>query len=249
MSLRSPMPLDSMAFLHRAGGSAAAPVSDEYLQQLEARWRETGDAPDEARLLLERMRAGVLPRSRLELAAFLGHEAARMALPASPGVDAEEPTRLAAELWPWGKEACVAAAVAGAHAVSALGLGGRDERPRQAIEAAAAWVHCPCEAHVAAARRAADAALQAAGIAQPNAHSPAERYPALAAHHAAAAAAAWPLPVSTKHAHRAIKYAEEAALATGAMNRSDLTAIICQALVLWALGSEHAPADLDQELT
>lgn len=221
-------------------------MSDDYLQQLEARWRETGDAPDEARLLLERMRAGLLPRPRLELAAFLGHEAARMALPGSPGLDVEEPARLAGELWPWGKEACVAAAVAASHAVSTLDLGApRDARPRRAIEAAAAWVHCPCEPHVAGARLAAEAALQAAGIAQANAQSSADRYPALAAHHAAAAAAAWPAPVASKHAHRAIKYAEEAALASGALDRADLTGIICRALVLWALGPDHAPDDED----
>ncbi len=226
-------------------------MSDDYLQQLEARWRETGDAPDEARLLVERMRAGVLPRPRLELAAFLGHEAARLALPGSPGIDGEAPTRLAGELWPWGKEACVAAAVAASHAVSTLDLGARrdarDGRPRRAIEAAAAWVHCPCDAHVAAARQAADAALQAAGIASPSAVASAERHPALAAHHAAAAAAAWPLPVASKHAHRAIKYAEEAARASGALGRADLTGVICQALILWALGPEHASSDGEAE--
>lgn len=218
-------------------------MSDDYLQQLEARWRETGDSPDEAALLRERMRAGLLARPRLELAAFLGHEAARMALPGSPGLDSDEPTRLAAELWPWGKEACVAAAVSAAHAVSADGAAARDSRPQRAVEAAAAWVHCPCAAHVAQAREAADAALQAAGIAQPNARASAGRYPALAAHHAAAAAAAWPLPVAMKHAHRAIKYAEEAALTLRVMGKDELTAIICQALVLWALGPQHAQGD------
>lgn len=218
-------------------------MSDDYLHQLEARWRETGDPPDEARLLLERMRAGLLPRPRLELAAFLGHEAARMALPGSPGIDVDRPTRLASELWPWGKEACVASAVAASHAVVSLDLGDRrDPRPRRAIEAAAAWVHCPCDAHVAGARQAADGALQAAGINSSAASSSPDRYPALSAHHAAAAAAAWPPPVATKHAHRAIKYAEEAALAAGALASAELTSIICQALILWALGPEHGAA-------
>lgn len=223
------------------GGERGRPMSDDYLRQLEARWRETGDAPDEARLLLERMRAGLLGRPRLELAAFLGHEAARLALPASPTLGGPEPTRLADDLWPWGKEAAVAGAVAAAHAVVAEPA--RDPRPRRAVEAAAAWVHCPCEAHVAQARRAGDAALEAAGIAHASAPPAPGRFAALAAHHAAIGAAAWPVPVALKHAFRAVKYAEEAALAGGLLRRDELTAIMCQALTLWALGPEHAGAE------
>ncbi|MCO5164967.1 MAG: hypothetical protein M9894_01180 [Planctomycetes bacterium] len=216
-------------------------MSDDYLRQLEARWRETGDAPDQARLLLERMRAGLLGRPRLELAAFLGHEAARLALPASPALDGAEPTRLQDDLWPWGKEAAVAGAVAATHAV--LLAAARDPRPRRAVEAAAAWVHCPCEAHVAQARRAGDAALEAAGISHPSGQPSSARPVALAAHHTAMAAAAWPAPVALKHAFRAVKYAEEAVVAAGRLRREDLTAIMCQALTLWALGPEHVSAE------
>lgn len=220
-------------------------MSEDYLRQLELRWRETGDAPDEARYLVERMRAGLLGRPRLELAAFLGHEGARLALPGSPSLDSDDPTKLAADLWPWGKEACVAAAVSAVHAaLSDDGddrvLGTRDLRPQTAVEAAAAWVHCPCDAHIAAARVAADAALLAAGISGANAATP-DRHLALAAHHAAAAAAAWPFPIATKHALRAIKYACEATSRSPLLSPRELTSVICAALVPWALGPDHAP--------
>lgn len=220
-------------------------MSEDYLRQLELRWRETGDAPDEARFLVERMRAGLLGRPRLELAAFLGHEGARLALPGSPTIDSDDPTRLAEELWPWGKEACVAAAVSAVHA--ALNddgddrvLGSRDLRPQRAVEAAAAWVHCPCDTHLAAAREAANGALSAAGISGANAATP-DRHLALAAHHAAAAAAAWPFPIASKHAFRAIKYACEATSRSPLLTPRELTAVICEALVPWALGPDHAP--------
>lgn len=213
-------------------------MSDDWLRQLEARWRETRDALDESRYLLERMRAGVLPRPRLELAAFLGHEAARLALPAVPGFDGDDPTRLAGELWPWGKEAGVAAAISAAHATlpEEGTRAAQDRRPHEAIVAAAAWVHCPCDEHMSAARAAADAALSAAGIASPHVDAGPDRFPALSAHHAAAAASAWPFPVAMKHAFRSVKYAH----ASGALAGADLTRVVCQALTEWALGHEHA---------
>lgn len=216
-------------------------MSDDWLRQLEARWRETRDALDESRYLLERMRAGELPRPRLELAAFLGHEAARLALPAAPAHQGDDPTRLASELWPWGKEAGVAAAVSAAHATlpEEGTRASRDRRPHDAIDAAAAWVHCPCDEHVNAARVAAEAALSAAGIGSPNVDAGPDRFPALAAHHAAAAASAWPFPVAMKHAYRSVKYAH----ASGALAGENLAVVICQALTTWALGQEHAPPD------
>jgi hypothetical protein len=57
---------------------SAAPADD--LAALEQRWRDTGDRADEGALLLARVRAGLLDRSRLELAAFCAHEGARRAL-------------------------------------------------------------------------------------------------------------------------------------------------------------------------
>jgi hypothetical protein len=55
-------------------------MSDQRLRDLERRWRETGTVEDEAAYLLERVRAGDLSRERLEIAAYLGHEGAAMAL-------------------------------------------------------------------------------------------------------------------------------------------------------------------------
>lgn len=55
-------------------------MTDDALRDAERRWAATRSAEDEARLLLARLRAGVLPAERLELAAWLGHAAARAAL-------------------------------------------------------------------------------------------------------------------------------------------------------------------------
>jgi hypothetical protein len=56
-------------------------MSDEKLRQLERRWRETGSEADEAAWLRERARTGNLEPERLGLAAYLGHEPARVAVP------------------------------------------------------------------------------------------------------------------------------------------------------------------------
>lgn len=52
-------------------------MSDEHLRELERRWKETGTVEDEAAWLKERVRVGDLTQERLELAAYLGHEAAQ----------------------------------------------------------------------------------------------------------------------------------------------------------------------------
>ena len=52
-------------------------VSDQRLRELEAAWRASGSVEDEAEYLFERVRLGELSEERLELAALLGHEAAR----------------------------------------------------------------------------------------------------------------------------------------------------------------------------
>ncbi len=53
-------------------------MSDARLRGLERRWRETNAPLDGARYLLEAIRAGRLARARVELAAWLGHPAARL---------------------------------------------------------------------------------------------------------------------------------------------------------------------------
>ena len=54
-------------------------MSDQKLRELERRWRETGSVEDEAAYLRERVRVGDLTQERLELAAYCGHEGARVA--------------------------------------------------------------------------------------------------------------------------------------------------------------------------
>ncbi|MGE0708062.1 MAG: hypothetical protein AB7T09_08645 [Planctomycetota bacterium] len=51
-------------------------MSDEHLRELERRWKLSGAVEDEAALLRANVRAGSLSESDLELAAYLGHEAA-----------------------------------------------------------------------------------------------------------------------------------------------------------------------------
>lgn len=53
---------------------------DDRLRRLERAYRESGTHEDGAALLRERERAGTLARERLELAAHVGHPAARLAL-------------------------------------------------------------------------------------------------------------------------------------------------------------------------
>lgn len=60
-------------------------MTDTRLRQLERRWKETGSVRDEADYLLERVRVGDLDRNRLDLAAYLGHEASRLARRSFPG--------------------------------------------------------------------------------------------------------------------------------------------------------------------
>ena len=75
-------------------------MSDQRLRELERLWRESGSPEAEADVLRERARAGMLSEDRLRLAAFLGHEAARLAAqdPPTPPEPAEERWFL------WGQE-------------------------------------------------------------------------------------------------------------------------------------------------
>lgn len=66
-------------------------MADEQLRDLERRFRSTGALDDERRWLAERLRAGRLSRERLEVAALVGHEAARAALGAHPSPGSPSP--------------------------------------------------------------------------------------------------------------------------------------------------------------
>jgi AcrR family transcriptional regulator len=65
-------------------------VSDERLRELERRWQETGAVGDEIALLRERVKVGDLEPEKLDLAAWLGNEAALALTERAPVQDLEE---------------------------------------------------------------------------------------------------------------------------------------------------------------
>lgn len=138
---------------------------DERLRTLERQAEHDPEAA--ARLLLERVRRGLLDEARLELAADLGHEAARRALALEPGAAARprdlEPWLMA--LAPWGGAVVVRGMVAAAASVVPRfeALAPDDRRPREALAAAVAWCDAP---GVEPARVARAAARRAQGAAQ-----------------------------------------------------------------------------------
>jgi len=81
----------------------------DRLRQSEREWHERGDALSEAHYLRERLRVGSLDPAKLELAAAMGHEAARLAL----GLDPEAKDRSGSPTFPrHGHETCARAALA-----------------------------------------------------------------------------------------------------------------------------------------
>lgn len=134
-------------------------MADSRLRQLQRDAASGGDLEAEARFLLERVRVGKLPAERLELAAYLGDPAARLAV-SVPGPDPTAPwTRDELAGWVvglrrWGKVSCVRAAVAAARL--ALPVWERqfpqDDRPHRVLGVAEDWIRCPCAYHTARAR-------------------------------------------------------------------------------------------------
>lgn len=139
-------------------------MSDEHLRELERRWKETGSVEDEDAYLRERVRIGDLTQDKLELAAYLGHQAARRYLGEQAPQAPEKLENFVGHLKSWGKETLVRSIVAAA--LTCLHLWEKqlpeDHRPQLAINAAIAWILCPCENHEKAARTAAEAAKAAA---------------------------------------------------------------------------------------
>jgi hypothetical protein len=151
-------------------------VVDARLRQLERRWAETRDPADAARLthelersgaspaevLRERLRLELLPSGRFELACYVGHPLAVELLASAgetlPEVDADLGAWVRG-LGYWGKEAAVRGAVAAARTALPAWEAGhpQERRPLQAVEAADAWLGCPCEQHAARALAAAQA--------------------------------------------------------------------------------------------
>lgn len=135
-------------------------MTDRRLRELERRVREGGASLEEAaRWLLERQRAGELPRERLVLLAWLGHESARAALAGEPLHVPGELESWVRGLERWGPEASVRAAVAAARLLLPLweGRHPQDRRPAEALSAAEAWSADPRPETAEAAHAAADA--------------------------------------------------------------------------------------------
>lgn len=145
-------------------------MTDSQLRELERRWRETGAVEDEARYLLERVRAGDLEQEKLELAAYCGHEGARAGL----GGSREQPTDVAAFLSAiskWNRSAWIAAAKAACAAVhETLAAQVSEESPEdharkvavlaRVLEATGCWESRPSAEASAALAEAAEDALQ-----------------------------------------------------------------------------------------
>lgn len=73
-------------------------MSDERLRELERRFLESQTVADEAAWLGARVQAGEVRRDRVELAAILGHPAARVLSPSAPEMSLAEFLRFAGEV-------------------------------------------------------------------------------------------------------------------------------------------------------
>jgi hypothetical protein len=140
------------------GGPVGSGGVDEDLRELE-REAQRGDPEARLRLLAAWRRAGRVDEERLNFAARLGDPVARMLL----GTDAPAEEDLMGWLEsvrehepPWAVEVALRAAVTGARASLPVFERERpeDRGARQCVEAAEAFVTCPCTEHAAKARSA-----------------------------------------------------------------------------------------------
>lgn len=153
-------------------------MSDSNLRDLERRFRASGSAEDEAAWLRARVQAGQLEERKLELAAYLGYGAARIATgEESDGVGASTDLQgWVLGLAGWGVEACGRVTVAAAvfdweghdypvpmdegmpmPMPTPIRVAGARARDQAALAALEAWLLCPCREHAAAAYRASEA--------------------------------------------------------------------------------------------
>ena len=193
-------------------------MSDAGRRNFERAAATTGAPEDRARVLVERMRAGVVPAEHLAVAAWLGDDNAALVVPAwaAPRQRTTVPPELA--VWP-ARHAigngpllsamCVRVAIEFAERVLPIlaALRPHEGRPQAALEAARAWVACPCENHRGAAHVAAMAAH--AATMDPGRSAEGGGSVALAAHCAAGAAVAH----ASARAAVAAGYSAEAAVA------------------------------------
>lgn len=135
-------------------------MTDDRLRELERRWKETGSVEDEAAWLSERVRAGYVTHDQVLVAAYLGLPPARLALGADAPTIPSANRDWVSGLRHFAKIVSVVGAVTVArnqlHIWTEWAPG--DGRPGLAIEAASAWIQCPCDDHA----RAAEAAYEAA---------------------------------------------------------------------------------------
>lgn len=205
-------------------------MSDERLRQLGRVWEQGRAEDDGRRYAAELVRAGLgatreglevrlavaeLTRPQVELAAHVGHAPARELLGAPPK---QELLLWARGLFRFGQAACVRAALAGARAALARWEPDHagDRAPREALEAAEAWLACPCRTH----------------------HDAGERW------NGRAGLPVWALETVTAshcapvgHDHHALALASAAEL----VGEPEVKAIVRDALVPWCL--DPAPAD------
>lgn len=128
-------------------------MADTDLRTLERR-AALGDPQAQARHLLQRMRVGELPLRRISLLAYLGEPGARAALGDEAPRPSAELETWARALAGWGREVAVRATVAATEAALAAPAGVAEP----CLDAARAWLTCPCDAHARAARRTSRAA-------------------------------------------------------------------------------------------
>ncbi len=130
-------------------------MSDADLRELERRWQETNALADHVAYLRARKKLGPLAVERLDLAAYLGHEAARLAVgperfEALPAL-VPDLRDWVLGLERWGIEASVRAAVAAVRLILPA-----DEPAgapsKKGLRAAEALLACPCDKHEKAAR-------------------------------------------------------------------------------------------------
>lgn len=130
---------------------------DERISRHSLDCAKVNDAAARARLIAERLRAGVIARARVELAAWLGDAASRIAIGAPERATGDgDLERWARGVEAHGREVAVRAALAATcRAVAEVRLEGAAAGVvASALETVEVWLACPCDEHVAAAVRA-----------------------------------------------------------------------------------------------
>lgn len=132
------------------------PMRDEELRRLERAMAGERDAAGEARLLAEKVRRGDLAAPKLELAAYLGHEAARAALAGRAPDRPEDPSEWLVGLDRFGREAKMRAAIVLCRQLARTRYDrwAEDDDGRLVLEAAEAVFLDPSDANKAALDRA-----------------------------------------------------------------------------------------------